>query len=73
MQSSQVGSIVIFENDPFHFEIHIVSNSSNSITSEMQVTAVRQLDGVTLVSQWNVIELMKTMCLLFKSVPLLVS
>ena len=48
VRSSQVGSTVTFVNDPgFHFEIHVVSNSSNSITSELQVTAVRQLNGVT--------------------------
>ena len=46
-QISQQGSIVTFSNDPFDFEIHVVSNTSNSITSELQVTAVRQLDGVT--------------------------
>ena len=47
VRGSQVGSIVTFVNDPgFHFEIHIVSNSSNSMTSELQVTAVRELNGV---------------------------
>ena len=46
-QISQRGSIVTFTSDPFDFEIHVVSNSSNSITSELQVTAVRQLNGVT--------------------------
>ena len=50
VQGSQVGSIVTFVNDPgFHFEIHVVSNSSNSsnsLTSELQVTAVRELNGV---------------------------
>ena len=46
-QISQQGSIVTFSNDPFDFEIHVVSNRSNSITSELQVTAVRQLNGVT--------------------------
>ena len=45
--TSQRGSIVTFSNDPFDFEIHVVSNSSNSIISELQVTAVRQLNGVT--------------------------
>ena len=34
-------------DDPgFHFELHVVSNSSNSITSELQVTAVSELNGV---------------------------
>ena len=48
VRSSQVGSKVTIVNDPgFHFEIHIVSNSSNSIISELQVTAVRELNGVT--------------------------
>ena len=46
-QILQRGSIVTFSNDPFDFEIHVVSNTSNSITSELQVTAVRQLNGVT--------------------------
>ena len=47
VQGSHVGSIVTFVNDPgFHFEIHAVSNSSNSLTSELQVTAVRELNGV---------------------------
>ena len=42
-----MGSIVTFVNDPgFHFEIHVLSNSSNSVTSELQVTAVRELNGV---------------------------
>ena len=37
-----------FQNDPgFHFEVHITSNSTNITTSELQVTAVRELDGVT--------------------------
>ena len=44
---SQWGSIVTFANDPFDFEIHVVSNSSNSITSELQVTAVKRLNGIT--------------------------
>ena len=48
VRSSQVGSKVTIVNDPgFHFEIHIVSTSSNSTISELQVTAVRQLNGVT--------------------------
>ena len=47
-QSSQVESKVTIVNDPgFHFEIHIVSTNSNSIISELQVTAVRELNGVT--------------------------
>ena len=48
VRSSQVGSKVTIVNDPgFHFEIQIVSNSSNAIISELQVTAVRELNGVT--------------------------
>ena len=49
VRTSQVESKVTIINDPgFHFEIHIVSNSSNStIISELQVTAVRELNGVT--------------------------
>ena len=32
-RSSQNGSTLTFDNDPgFHFELHVVSNSSNSIT-----------------------------------------
>ena len=47
-QSSQNGSILTFVNDPgFNFEIHIVSNCSNSITTELQVIARRELSGVT--------------------------
>ena len=46
--SSQVGAVVTFENDPIHFEILVIAfNSSNIITSELQVTAIRQLNGVT--------------------------
>ena len=47
-QSSQNdGSTLTFDNDPgFHFELHVVSNSSNSIASELQVTAVSELNGV---------------------------
>ena len=47
--STQLGSVVTFMNDPgFNFELHIVSNSSgNFTTTELQVTAVRELNGVT--------------------------
>ena len=45
--NSQVGSILIFENDPgFHFEVYVISNTSNRLTSELYVTAMRELDGV---------------------------
>ena len=47
--SSQIGLLVTFINDPgFNFESRVASNSSlNSITTELQVTAVRELNGVT--------------------------
>jgi hypothetical protein len=42
------GSLLTFVNDPgFNFEIHVVSSNSNNITTELQVTAVRELNGVT--------------------------
>ena len=42
------GSILMFPDDPgFNFEIHVISSGSNSITTELQVTAVRDLNGVT--------------------------
>jgi hypothetical protein len=48
-QSSQTGLLnFTTPADPgFNFEIHIVSFSSNILTTELQVTAVRELDGVT--------------------------
>ena len=47
-QSSQIGSVLAFVNDPgFNFEHHVVSFNSNIITTELQVTAVRELNGVT--------------------------
>ena len=37
----------MFPDDPgFNFEIHVISSSSDSITTELQVTAVRELNGV---------------------------
>ena len=46
--SPQVGTVWTFVNDPgFEFEVHILSSSSASIISELRVTAVRQLNGVT--------------------------
>ena len=46
-RSSQYGSPVKFTADPgFNFEIHVLSNSSTNITTELQVTAVRELNGV---------------------------
>ena len=43
-----VGLVITSEVDPgFNFELHIVSRSSSSaITTELQVTAVRELDGI---------------------------
>ena len=47
-QSTQVGSVITFGEDRgFDFELHIVSNSSNILTTELQVTAVKELNGVT--------------------------
>ena len=47
-RSSQIGSFLTFVNDPgFNFELHVVSFSSNILTTELQVTAVRELNGVT--------------------------
>ena len=47
VQSTQVGSVITFGVDRgFNFELHIVSNSSGILTTELQVTAVRELDGV---------------------------
>ena len=49
-QSTQVGSVITFGVDRgFNFELHIVSFSSGILTTELQVTAVRELDGVTVV------------------------
>jgi hypothetical protein len=49
-QSSEhsAGSLLTFADDPgFNFEIHVVFSSSNSITTELQVAAVRELNRVT--------------------------
>ena len=47
--SAQAGTVLTFSNDPgFGFEIHVLSSSSaSSVISELRVTAVRQLNGVT--------------------------
>ena len=47
--SSQEGAVLSFANDPgLGFQIHIFSSSSSSsVISELCVTAVRQLNGVT--------------------------
>ena len=48
VSSSDIGTVVVFTNDPgFGFEIHVLPNSSSSVISELRVTAVRQLNGVT--------------------------
>ena len=49
VSSSQAGRVLNFTDDPgFEFEIHILSSSSASnVISELRVTAVRQLNGVT--------------------------
>ena len=45
-----MGSVITFGVDRgFNFELHIVSFSSDILTTELQVTAVRELDGVTVV------------------------
>ena len=47
-QSSLIGSVLTFVNDPgFNFELHVVSINSSILTTELQVTAVRELNGVT--------------------------
>ena len=47
-QSTQVGSVITFGVDRgFNFELHIVSFSSGILTTELQVTAVRELNDVT--------------------------
>ena len=47
-QSTQVGSVITFGVDSgFNFELHIVSNSSGILTTELQVTTVRELNDVT--------------------------
>ena len=47
--SSQSGTVWTIPNDPgFGFEIHILSSSSaSSVITELRVTAVRELNGVT--------------------------
>ena len=48
--SSQAGTVLTFVDDPgFGFEIHVLLSSSlnTTVISELRVTAVRQLNGVT--------------------------
>ena len=49
VDSSQAGRVLTFQDDPgFGFEIHVLSSSSTSnVISELRVTAVRELNGVT--------------------------
>ena len=49
VSSSLAGTVLTFSNDPgFGFEIHVLSSSSSSsVITELRVTAVRQLNGVT--------------------------
>ena len=53
VQNNPHGSVLTFEGetDPFDFEVHVVSSASNGshiiIVTELQVNAVRELDGVT--------------------------
>ena len=48
VQGNLDGSILHFQGDPgFNFEIHIISSTSNRLTTELRVTAVRELNGVT--------------------------
>ena len=43
-----VGRVLTFPDDPgFGFEIHVLSSGSARSNSELRVTAVRQLNGVT--------------------------
>ena len=54
--SSEVGRVLTFANHPdyYGFEIHILSSSSSSsITTELRVTAVRELNGVTVRCKGN--------------------
>ena len=46
VHSTQVGSVITF-GDPLNFKIRVVSNRSGILTTELQVTAVRELNGVT--------------------------
>lgn len=47
-RSTQVGSVLLFNDpDPFHFEIRVLSYSSNIFTTQLQVTTTRELNDVT--------------------------
>ena len=49
VSSSQAGTVLSFTDDPgYGFEIHILSSSSaSSVIADLRVTALRQLNGVT--------------------------
>ena len=49
VDSSQAGRVLTIPDDPgFGFEIHVLSSSSASnVISELHVTAVKELNGVT--------------------------
>ena len=44
-RDTQLGPIPF--RDDNRFEIHVLSNNSNTLTTELQVTAVNQLNGIT--------------------------
>ena len=44
LRSTQVGSVITLGD---HFRFHVVSNSSGILTTELQVTAVKELNNVT--------------------------
>ena len=46
-QSSQVGSIFMFQGDPrFNFELHVISRNNSRLTTELHVIAMSGLNGV---------------------------
>ena len=66
--SPEVGTVVTFVNDPgLGFEIHILSPSSAGIISELRVTAVRQLNGVTVECRGASGSFMSTIAILIMS------
>ena len=59
---TRIGVVLNFMNDPgFEFEIYVLnSSSSSSVLSELRVTAVSQLNGVTV----ECVDQMELLCLL---------
>ena len=50
--ATQAGMVLPLSNDPgFGFENHVLNVSQNSFFTELRVTAVRELDGVTVECQ----------------------